>query len=71
MHSKEELDKAIMDLYHDYKETYKDYKEGNIRILFDFNKISNEEKKYTKDEVYYIGLNALALLEQDIRNNKI
>ena len=41
MHSKEELDKAIMDLYHDYKERYKDYKEGNIKSLFDCNRINN------------------------------
>lgn len=71
MHSKEELDKAIIDLYKDYKDIYKDYKDGNFKILFDLNKIHNEEKKYTKEEVYYIGLNALELLEQDIKNNNI
>lgn len=71
MHTKDELDKAIIDLYKNYKDTIKDYRNGNIKFLYDINKINNEEKKYTIDEVYYIGLNALALLEQDIKNNKI
>ena len=71
MHTKEKLDKAILDLYKDYKDTIKDYKDGNMKFIYDVNKINNEEKKYTKYEVYYIGLNALALLEQDIKNNKI
>ena len=30
-----------------------------------------QEKKYTREEVYYIGLNALALLEQDIKKNNL
>ena len=36
-------------------------------------KLNNEEKKnnYTKEEVIYIGINALIMLENDIKNGKI
>ena len=71
MYTKEELDRAILNLYKDYKDTIKDYKNGNLKFLYDVNKISSEEKKYTREEVYYIGLNALALLEQDIKKNNL
>lgn len=71
MHTKEELDRAILNLYKDYKDTIKDYKDGNLKLLYDVNKINSEEKKYTREEVYYIGLNALALLEQDIKKNNL
>ena len=33
MHTKEELDKAILDLYKDYKDTIKDYKDGFVFLL--------------------------------------
>ena len=46
MHTKEELDRAILSLYKDYKYTIKDYKDGNLKFLYDVNKINNEEKKY-------------------------
>ena len=71
MHTKEELDKAIIDLYNEYKESYRDLKNRNIKAIQDLVKINNEEKKYTREEVYYIGINALILLEDDIRNNRI
>ena len=71
MYTKEELDRAILNLYKDYKDTIKDYKDGNLKFLYDVNKINNEEKKYTREEVYYICLNALALLEHDMRNNNL
>ena len=71
MHRKEELDKAIIILYNDYKDVIKDYRNGDLKILYDFAKINDEEKKYTKEEVYYIGFNALLLLEQDIKRNNL
>lgn len=71
MHRKEELDKAIIKLYNDYKDVIKDYRNGDLKILYDFAKINDEEKKYTKEEVYYIGFNALLLLEQDIKRNNL
>lgn len=71
MHTKEELDRAILNLYKDYKDTIKDYKDGNLKFLYDVNKINNEEKKYTREEVYYICLNTLVLLEHDMRNNNL
>lgn len=71
MHTKEELDRAILNLYKDYKDTIKDYKDGNLKFLYDVNKINNEEKKYTREEVYYICLNELVLLEHDMRNNNL
>ena len=71
MHTQDELDKAVHELYKDYKDTIKDYRNGNIKILYDLNKIKSDEKKYAINEVYYIALNALALLEQDMKNNNI
>lgn len=71
MHTQEELDKAVYELYKNYKDTIKDYRNGNIKILYDLNRIKSDEKKYTINEVYYIALNALALLEQDMKNNNI
>lgn len=71
MHTKEELDRAILNLYKDYKDTIKDYKDGNLKFLYEVNKINNEEKKYTREEVYYICLNVLVLLEHDMRNNNL
>ena len=69
MHTQEELDKAIIELYKEYKETFKDLKENNNKFFYDLLKMSKKEIQYTKDEVMYIGLNALALLEQDMKNN--
>ena len=71
MHTKEELDRAILNLYKDYKDTIKDYKDCNLKFLYDVNKINNEEKKYTREEVYYICLNTLVLLEHVMRNNNL
>ena len=69
MHTQEELDKAVIELYKEYKETFKDLKENNNKFFYDLLKMSKKEIQYTKDEVMYIGLNALALLEQDMKNN--
>mgnify|MGYP004661606867 CR=1 FL=1 len=71
MHTKEELDRAILNLYKDYKDTIKNYKDSNLKFLYDVNKINNEEKKYTGEEACYICLNALALLEHDMINNNL
>ncbi len=67
MHTKEELDRAVVDLYKDYKDAIKDCQNRNIKFAYDITKITNDEQKYTKQEVYYIGMNALALLIQDIK----
>lgn len=60
MHTKEELDRAILNLYKDYKDTIKDYKDVNLKLLYDVNKINSEEKKYTREEVYYIGFECIS-----------
>ena len=52
MHTKEELDRAILNLYKDYKDTIKDYKDGNLKFLYEVNKINNEEKNVYVLEVY-------------------
>lgn len=70
MHTKEELDKAILELYKDYKDALKDYKEGNVKFFYEMTKINNDEKKYTKEEVYYIGFNALLMLKKELDNNE-
>lgn len=70
MHTQEELDKAILELYKDYKDVLKDYEEGNLKFFYEMNKINNDERKYTKEEVYYIGFNALMMLKKDLDNNK-
>lgn len=70
MHTKEELDKAILELYKDYKDALKDYKEGNVKFFYEMTKINNDEKKYTKEEVYYIGFNALLMLRKELDNNE-
>ncbi len=71
MRTKEELDIAVMKLYNNYKEVARKYKQGDISLINKLVEINNDEKKYTKEEVYYIGFNALLLLQNDIQNNKI
>ena len=51
MHAKEELDRAILNLYKDYKDTIKDYKDDNLKFLYDVNKINNEERKYNEKDM--------------------
>lgn len=53
MHTKEELDRAILNLYKDYKDTIKDYKDGNLKFLYEVNKINNEEKS-TQEKKFII-----------------
>lgn len=71
MHTEEELQKAILELYKDYKDIVKKMKLNDKTYIFNMAKINNDESKYTKEEVMYIGINALNLLEHDIRNNNI
>ena len=71
MHTDEELNKAILELYKDYKDIVKKMKLNDKTYIFNMAKINNDESKYTKEEVLYIGVNALSLLEQDIKNNNI
>lgn len=71
MHTKEELDMAVIKLYNSYKDTIRDYKSGNIKLFSDLIKISEEETKYSKGEVYYIGFNALLLLENNIKKGEL
>ncbi len=70
MHTKEELDIAVIKLYEDYKEAVKKYKQMDASLVNKLIEINNDEKKYTKEEVYYIGFNALVLLQNDINNNR-
>lgn len=70
MHTQEELNRAILDLYHDYKECIKDYKKNDFGFISKLCKINNDNKKYTKEEVYFIGFNALLMLQSDLENNK-
>lgn len=53
MHTKEELDRAILNLNKDYKDTIKDYKDGNLKFLYEVNKINNEEKS-TQEKKFII-----------------
>lgn len=71
MHTDEELNKAIIELYKDYKDIVKKMKLNDKTYIFNMAKINRDESKYTKEEVLYIGVNALSLLEQDIKNNNI
>ena len=71
MHTEEELNKAIIDLYKDYKDIVKKMKLSDKTYIFNMAKINKDESKYTKEEVLYIGVNALSLLEQDIKNNNM
>lgn len=71
MHTQEELNKAIIELYNDYKEAMKDYKNGNCDFFREIAKIKNNGDKYTKEEVQYIGFNALMLLYDDMKNDNI
>ena len=71
MHTDEELNKAILELYKDYKDIVKKMKLNDKTYIFNLAKINKDESKYTKEEVLYIGVNALSLLEQDIKNNNI
>ena len=71
MHTEEELNKAIIELYKDYKDIVKKMKLNDKTYIFNIAKINKDESKYTKEEVLYIGVNALSLLEQDIKNNNI
>ena len=71
MHTDEELNKAILELYKDYKDIVKKMKLNDKTYIYNMAKINNDESKYTKEEVLYIGVNALSLLEQDIKNNNI
>lgn len=70
MHTQEELNQAIITLYQDYKDVIDKYKKGDKKIINKLIKISKDESKYTRDEVYYIGFNALKLLQEDIEKNK-
>ena len=71
MHTDEELNKAMLELYKDYKDIVKKMKLNDKTYIFNLAKINKDESKYTKEEVLYIGVNALSLLEQDIKNNNI
>lgn len=71
MHTEEELAKAICELYNDYKDIAKKLKVNDKNYILKLAKINKDESKYTKEEVMHIGLNALALLEQDIKNNNL
>lgn len=70
MHNKEELDLAVLKLYNDYREVMKKYKNGDKKIIYDLLKINNDEKEYTKEEAYYIGFSALAMLTDDMNKEK-
>ena len=71
MHTEEELNIAILELYKDYKDIVKKMKLNDKTYIFNMAKINKDESKYTKEEVLYIGINALNMLEQDIKNNNI
>ena len=71
MHTEEELNVAILELYKDYKDIVKKMKLNDKTYIFNMAKINKDESKYTKEEVLYIGINALNMLEQDIKNNNI
>ena len=71
MHTKEELNQAIITLYQDYKDVVDKYKKGDLRIINKLVKISKDETKYTRDEVYYICFNALMLLKEDFKKEKL
>jgi len=71
MYTKEELDIAIIKLYTDYKEFVKKYKKHDITLINKLIEINNDEKKYTKEEVYYIAFNSLLLLQEDIKKGNI
>lgn len=65
MHTKEELDLAILNLYKDYKDAINDYKKGDINFFQKLEKINNDSKKYTTEEVYYIAFNVILLFQED------
>ena len=65
MHTKEELDLAILNLYKDYKDAINDYKKGDINFFQKLAKIKNDSKKYTTEEVYYIAFNVILLFQED------
>ena len=71
MHKKEELDMAILQLYEDYKKVIKKYKKGDLSLIEELIKINDDERNYNKEEVYYIGFNALLLLKIDIDNGNV
>ncbi|MBQ6282886.1 MAG: hypothetical protein IJK66_05095 [Bacilli bacterium] len=71
MHTDEELNFAILELYKDYKDIVKKMKLNDKTYIFNLAKINKDERKYKKEEVLYIGINALNLLELDIKNNNI
>ena len=71
MRNKEELDIAVIKLYGDYRETIKKYKKRDIAFVGKLVEISNDESNYTKEDVYYIGFNALLLLQEDFVKNRI
>ncbi len=71
MHTKEELDMAIIKLYTDYKESIKKYKKGDTTLINKLIEINKDEKNYTREEVYYIAFNSLLLLQEDIKKGNI
>ncbi len=63
MHTIEEIDLAVIKLYGDYRDTIKKYKNGDITFISKLVEISNDERNCPKEEAYYIGFNALLLLQ--------
>ena len=62
MHSNYELNKAVYEFYHDYRDLFKYYNSRDIRFIEKYLKIMKNSRKYNYIENNYIAANVITLI---------